>query len=80
MTVIDSRRSLTISQKHHFENESQALYCNVEPKKDAEKVISLADSAKMDKRQFQDAVDAMIPLQGSGNSISDALDVVSDNG
>ena len=34
----------------------------------------------MDKRQFQDAVDAMIPLSGTGNSISDALDVVSDNG
>ena len=34
----------------------------------------------MDKRQFQSAVDAMIPLSGSGNSISDALDVVSDNG
>ena len=34
----------------------------------------------MDQRQFQDAIDAWIPLTGSGNAISDALDVVSDNG
>ena len=54
--------------------------CTVEPRTDAEKVISLADSAKMDRRQFQDAVDAMIPLTGTGNAISGALDVVSDNG
>ena len=34
----------------------------------------------MDRRSFQSAVDAMIPLQGNGNAISDALDVVSSNG
>jgi hypothetical protein len=70
------------SCQNHLGNlgDEDMQFCLYQYNADAEKVISLAESAQMDKKQFQDAVDAMIPLQGSGNSISDALDVVSDNG
>ena len=55
-------------------------FCVYQYNSDVQKVISLADSAEMTNKDFKDALDAMVPLNGTGADLSKAFDAIHQDG